>query len=145
MISAADPRGTPCHITSFYRAIRSALRTIPRSYRLENGLDQLIDDLRIRLPESRESSLEQMMRIQSDPVDLTDAVSCARSQVSGHADKFEALAAFATLAPPLDEASTRENAAKLLEGTISHIFGSSTFSSDFRKIASRPGSSGQPR
>lgn len=121
----------------------AVLRTIPRSYRLENGLDGLIDDLRIRLRESRESSMEQMMRIQSDPVDLTDAVSYGRSQVSGHADKLDALAAFATLAPPLDEASTRENAEKMLEGAISHLFGSSTFSSDFRKVASRPGSSGQ--
>lgn len=121
----------------------AVLRTIPRSYRLENGLDELIDGLRTRLRESRESSMEQMMRIQSDPVDLTDAVSNARSQVSGHADKFDALAAFATLAPPLDEASTRESAAKMLEGAISHILGSSTFSSDFRKIAFRPGSSGQ--
>lgn len=87
--------------------------------------------------------MEQMMRIQSDPVDLTDAVSYARSQVSGHADKFDALAAFATLARPLDEASTRESAAKMLEGAISHIFESSTFSADFRKVAFSPGSSGQ--
>ena len=138
-----DPKAGALVEGHFLEKAIAALRTIPRSYRLENGLDELIDKLRIRLRESRESSMEQMMRIQSDPVDLTDAVSYARSQVSGHADKFDALAAFATLAPPLDEASTRENAAKLLEGTISHIFGSSTFSSDFRKIASRPGSSGQ--
>ena len=121
----------------------AVLRTIPRSYRLANGLDELIDDLRTRLHESRESSMEQMLRIQSDPVDLTDAVSYARSHVSGHADKFDALASFATLAPPMDEASTRDNAAKMLEGTISHIFGSSSFSSDFRKVAASPGSSGQ--
>ena len=139
----ADPKAGALVEGHFLEKAIAVLRTIPRSYRLENGLDELIDDLRIRLRESRESSVEQMMRIQSDPVDLTGAVSYARSQVSGHADKFEALAAFATLAPPLDEASTRENAEKMLEGTISHIFGSSTFSSDFRKIASRPGSSGQ--
>jgi hypothetical protein len=138
-----DPNAGSLVEGHFLEKAVAVLRTIPRSYRLENGLDELIDDLRIRLRESRESSMEQMMRIQSDPVDLTDAVSYARSQVSGHADKFDALAAFATLAPPLDEASTRETAAKMLEGTISHIFGSSTFSSDFRKIASRPGSSGQ--
>jgi hypothetical protein len=48
---------------------------VSRPYRLENGLNELIDDLRIRLRESRESSIEQMMRIQSDPVDLTEAVS----------------------------------------------------------------------
>ncbi|MFT4226069.1 DUF4209 domain-containing protein [Micropruina sp.] len=139
----ADPKAGALVEGHFLEKAIAVLRTIPRSYRLENGLDELIDDLRIRLSESRESSMEQMMRIQSDPVDLTEAVSYARSQVSGHADKFDALAAFATLAPPLDEASTRENAEKMLEGTISHIFGSSTFSSDFRKIASRPGSSGQ--
>ncbi len=138
-----DPNAGALVEGHFLEKAIAVLRNIPRSYRLENALDELIDDLRTRLRESRESSMEQMMRIQSDPVDLTDAVSYARSQVSGHADKFDALAAFATLAPPLDEAPTRENAAKMLEGTISHIFGSSTFSSDFRKIASRPGSSGQ--
>ena len=138
-----DPKAGALVEGHFLEKAIAVLRTIPRSYRLENGLDELIDDLRTRLRESRESSIEQMIRIQSDPVDLTDAVSYARSQVSGHADKFDALAAFATLAPPLDEASTRETAAKMLEGAISHMFGSSTFSSDFRKIASRPGSSGQ--
>lgn len=121
----------------------AVLRTIPRSYRLGNGLDELIDNLRTRLHESRESSMEQMMRIQSDPVDLTDAVTYARSQVSGHTDTFDALAAFAMLVPPMDEASMRENAAEMLEGSIRHLFGSSTFSSDFRKVAASSGSSGQ--
>jgi len=139
----ADPKAGALVEGHFLEKAIAVLRTIPRSYRLETGLDELIDDLRIRLRGSRESSMEQMMRIQSDPVDLTDAVSYARSRVSGHADKLDALAAFATLAPPLDEASTRESAEKMLEGSISHIFGSSTFSSDFRKIASRPGSLGQ--
>lgn len=139
----ADPKAGALVEGHFLEKAIAVLRTMPRSYRLENGLDKLIDDLRIRLRESRESSMERMMRTQSDPVDLTEAVSYARSQVSGHADKFDALTAFATLAPPLDEASTRENTEKRLEGSISHIFGSSTFSSDFRKIASRPGSSGQ--
>lgn len=138
-----DPKEGALVEGHFLEKAIAVLRTIPRSYRLENGLDELIDDLRIRLRESRESSMEHMMRIQSDPVDLTEAVSYARSQVSGHADKFDALTAFATLAPPLDEASTRKNAEKILKGTISHIFGSSTFSSDFRKVASMPGSSGQ--
>lgn len=139
----ADPKAGALVEGHFLEKAIAVLRTIPRSYRLANGLDALIDGLRTRLRESRESSMEQMMRIQSDPVDLTDAVSYARARVSSHADKFDALAAFALLAPPLDEARTRENAAKMLEGTISHIFGSSTFSSDFRKIASKPGSAGQ--
>jgi hypothetical protein len=139
----ADPKAGALVEGHFVEKAIAVLRTLPRSYRLENGLDELINDLRARLRESRESSVEQMMHIQSGPVDLTDAVSFARSQVSGHADRFDALAAFATLAPPLDAVSTRENAAKTLKGTINHVFGSSTISSDFRKVASRPGSSGQ--
>lgn len=140
----ADPKAGAFVEGHFLEKAIVVLRTIPRSYRLKNGLDELIDDLRARLRQSRETSMEHMMRFQSDPVDLTDAVTHARSQVSGHADKFDAMGAFATLAPPLDEASTRESATKMLEGTVSHIFGSSTFSSDFRKIASRQGSPGQP-
>lgn len=139
----ADPKEgalVECH---FLEKAIAVLRTIPRSYRIENGLVDLLDELRARLRDSRESSVEQMMRIESDPVDLTDSVSYARSQVSGHADKFDALAAFAMLAPPIDESSTRENAAKTLESTISHTFASSTYSSDFRKVAASPGSSGQ--
>lgn len=120
------------------------LQTIPRSYRLKNGLVELLDELRVRLRESRESSME-MMRIESDPIDLTDAVSYARMQVSGHADRFDALAAFALLTPPMDASSTRENAAKMLKGSISHIFASSTFSSDFRKVAASPGASHRGR
>ncbi|GAA4761479.1 DUF4209 domain-containing protein [Citricoccus nitrophenolicus] len=138
-----DPKAGALVEGHFLEKAIAVLRTIPRSYRLEHGLDELIDDLRIRLRKSRESSMEQMMRIQSDPVDLTDAVSSARSHVSGHEEKFDALAAFAMLTPPLDETGTRENAAKMLEGSIRHLFESSTFSSDFRKVASRPGSSGQ--
>ncbi|MFE2656437.1 DUF4209 domain-containing protein [Brevibacterium sp. NPDC059310] len=138
-----DPKEGALAEGHFLEKAIAVLRTIPRSYRLENGLDELIDDLRIRLRESRESSMEQMTRIQSDPVDLTEAVSYARSVVSGHAEKFDALAAFATLAPPLDEVSTREDAEKMLEGGISHLFGSSTYSSDFRKVARRPGSTGR--
>lgn len=140
----ADPKAGALVEGHFLEKAIAVLRTIPRSYRLANGLDVFIDALRIRLSESRESSMEQMMRIQSDPVDLADAVSYARSQVSGHPDKFDALATFAMLAPPMDEVSTRANAENMLVGSISHSFPSSTFSSDFRKVASSPGSSGQP-
>jgi hypothetical protein len=139
----ADPKAGALVEGHFLEKAIAVLRTIPRSYRLTNSLDGLIDDLRTRLQGSRESSMEQMMRIQTGPVDLTDAVSYARTKVSGHADKFDALTAFVTLAPPMDEARTRESAAKLLKGSISHLFGSSTFSSDFRKAAASPGSPGQ--
>ena len=46
-------------------------------------------------------------------------------------------------APPLDEPTTRQTAEEMLRGAISHIFGSATLSSDFRKVAASPGSRGQ--
>ena len=82
------------------------------------------------------------MRIQSDPIDLSDAVTFARTSVSGHEDRFHALAAFATLVPSMDADRTRDSAAKLLEGSLSHLFGSSTYSRDARKVAASPGSVG---
>jgi hypothetical protein len=132
-----DPESGALVEGHFLEKAIAVLRTIPRSYRLANGLEELARDLRIRLQESRESSIESMMRIESGPVDLTGAVSYARSQVAGRADKFQALAAFVMLMPPMDEASTREHAVSLVEGSISHVFPSSTFSSDFRKVAVR--------
>ncbi|MCW2787496.1 MAG: hypothetical protein JWP74_4013 [Marmoricola sp.] len=121
----------------------AVLRTLPRSYRVERGLEELTDQLRARLHGSRESAMEQMMRIESDPVDLTDAVSYARSSVSGHAERFAALAAFATLAPSMNADTTRESATNLVKGSIRRLFESSTFSSDARKVAVRPGSLGE--
>ncbi|KIM15536.1 hypothetical protein QV65_22395 [Rhodococcus erythropolis] len=138
----ADPDAGALVEGIFLEKAIAVLLTLPRSYRLSNDLDKLVAALRVRLHESRESSVEQMTSIRSDPVDLTEAVSDARSRVSGHADKFDALAAFATLAPPMDEASTRESAVKMIEGSIGHALASSTISSDFRKVAARSGSLG---
>lgn len=124
----------------FLEKALAVLKTLPRSYRVATGIDELIASLRIRLRESRETSIEQMTRFKSDPIDLTKAVSYARAHVTGHADRFDALAAFATVSAPMDADYTRETAKTMLEGSISHIFGSSTFSSDFRKVAASPGS-----
>jgi hypothetical protein len=116
-------------------------KTLPRGYREEHGIEDLVADLRKRLISSREAALEAMMHIESDPVDLTDAVAYARSQVSGKSSPWEALAMFATLVKPMDAESTRESAERLVAGSISHIFGSSTYSRDGRKVAESQASS----
>jgi len=91
---------------------------------------------------SRESSLELMTRINSGPVDLTDTVASAQAQVSGHADPIEALAAFATLMPPMDAERAHTAAADRIAGSISHIFGAATYSRDGRKVAASDGNKG---
>lgn len=136
----SDPHGGALVEGHFLEKAIAVLRTIPRSFRVAHGLDAVIDELRGRLHASRESSIEQMTRIQAGPIDLTEAVAHARSRVAGHADRFDALAAFSMLVPPLDEQSTRKSAEEMVEGSISHIFGRSTISADFRKVESTSGS-----
>lgn len=137
----AEPQSGALAEGHFIEKAIAVLRSIPRSYRIANGLDTLLDELRARLLEARESAIEQMERFELGPVDLNEAVTHARSRVSGHATAFDALAAFATLAPPMNEAETRESAVKLVEDSFSRLFPTTTFSSDHRKVASRSGAS----
>jgi hypothetical protein len=135
---AADPKSGVLVEGNFLEKAIATLRTLPRRYRLQRDLDSLIDQLRVRLAAGREMALESLMRIQSDPIDLTEAVSYARGRVSGHQSRFEALAAFATLMAPMDAKKTRESAERLVEGSLRHIFASETYSRDARKVAARP-------
>ena len=99
----------------------STLRTLPRRYRTDRGLEDLIAALRQRLTTSREIAIESMMRIDSEPIDLAGAVAYARSQVSGQGSAWEALAQFASLIPPMDRDQTRASALDLLRGSISRL------------------------
>jgi len=140
---AADPKAGALVEGHFLEKAIAVLRTLPRRFRAGRGIEDLIVELRTRLASSREVALEAMMRIESDPVDLTDHVAHARSCVSGKSSAWEALVAFATLMPPMDAEQTRASAKKLVEGSISRLFGSSTFSRDGRKVAARQGSVGE--
>jgi hypothetical protein len=137
---AADPNSGALVESHFLDKAIATLRTLPRRYRVEHGSEELIARLRERLGNSREATLEAMMRFETGPVDQTAAVAYARSQVSGVSSPLQALARFATLMPPMDAEKTRESAQKVVEGSISRIFGSSTYSRDGRKVAARPAS-----
>lgn len=116
----------------------ATLRTLPRSYRIQHGHDQRLEDLRRRMDDCREHTLESMMRITTDPIDLTEAVADTRRRVSGLA-KFEALVAMATIYPLTDLDSARAQAEELAEGSLRHLLGNITYSSDGRKVASSDG------
>lgn len=116
----------------------ATLRTLPRSYRIEHGHDHRLKELRQRLDDSREHALESMMRIASDPIDLTEAVAETRRRVTGLA-KFQALAAMATVYPLTDVKRARAQAEELAEGSLRHLLGNVTYSSDGRKVASSDG------
>lgn len=118
------------------------LRSLPKSYRTQRGIDTLLAKLRARLTHSRESAIESMMRIETDPIDLTEAVIEARARVSGITDCTEALVRFATLVAPMDADTTHASATSLVEGSISRLFPSSTLSADGRKVAALDGGIG---
>lgn len=140
---ATDPDSGTLVEGHFLEKAVAVLQTLPRSYRQEHNVDELVENLRVRIRGSREATLEQMMRIETDAVDLTEAASYARSRVAGHVDKTAAVARFATLVPPMNEANTRQDAANRLSASIMRIFASATLSSDARKVAAHPASGSQ--
>lgn len=115
------------------------LLTLPRTYRDTNGLPTLIHELRTRLVSSREVTIESMMRVETEAIDLSGAAAAARARVAGVASGSEALALFASLLPPMDADGTKTSAAKIISGSFSRLFASTTFSRDGRKVAVRHG------
>ena len=142
-VAEADERlakgvGAALAADHFLEKAIATLRTLPRSYRIENGRDHRLKELRRRLDDSREHALESMMRISTDPIDLTEAVADTRRRVSGLA-KLEALAAMASIYPLTDVTRARAHAEELAEGSLRHLLGNVTYSSDGRKVASSDG------
>jgi hypothetical protein len=140
---AHDPKAGALVEGHFLEKAIATLRKLPRNYRLEYSLETLITELRERLAASRESGLEAMVPIESDPIDLTEVVADARARVSGKT-RWEALAMFASLIPPLDYDRALAQAKELVDGSISHLFGSATYAGDGRKVAANSGTTGQP-
>ncbi|MFE9690826.1 DUF4209 domain-containing protein [Micromonospora sp. NPDC005806] len=116
----------------------ATIRGLPRKYRSARGLDGQLQQLRDRLADMRELSLEEMMLIQSDPIDITPFVEDARKRVSGK-ERLEALVSLAGIVPLIDATKAMAAARERMQGSVSHLFGSSTFSTDARKVATRAG------
>lgn len=142
-VAEADERlaagsGAALAADHFLEKAIATLRTLPRSYRIQHGHDHKLRELRQRLEDSREHALESMMRITTDPIDLTEAVAETRRRVSGLA-KLEALAAMATIYSLMDVKRARAEAEELAEGSLRHLLGNVTYSPDGRKVASSDG------
>ena len=108
---------SPSHMvaTDFYEKAIQTYRTIPRSERTSRHVDERIAELHKLLGESGQRSLEEMGRIQSPGVDITQLVEHARAAVRGKS-AIEALKALAGIHPGARVKSLRENALKMLRG-----------------------------
>jgi hypothetical protein len=140
---AAGPSGAAMAAGLFLEKAIGTLRTLPRKYRIERNLESHLANLRRLLEDSREDTLEGMHRFQSDPIDLTDVVLDTRRKMSGHS-RFDALVHLAGSWPLADPAKDRAQAEELLEGSLRHLFGGATYSSDGRKVAASEGGFEQP-
>lgn len=118
------------------------LRTLPRRYRADHGLEVFLADLRHRLAENREETLEAMHRFETESIDLTDAIADTRRRLSGHS-RFEALVHLAASWPLSDPERDRAQAEELAEGSIRHLFGGATYAADGRKVAITEGGTEQ--
>ncbi|MGC5021405.1 DUF4209 domain-containing protein [Micromonospora sp. DT47] len=133
----AQDRGALVVGTFIEKAI-ATIRGLPRKYRSARDLDGQLQQLRDRLADIRELSLEEMMLIQSDPIDITRYVEDARKVVSGK-EAIEALVSLAGITPLIDATKAMADERERMQGSLSGLLGISTFSTDARRVAARAG------
>lgn len=125
---------------SFYESAIQTYRTIPRSERATHRVDERIAELRRRLNESGEKSLDEMGVISTPGQDISQIVEDARDAVRGKA-LDEALKAFVNLSPT-NAKELRESAIELLhDSPLQALVPARVMSHDGRVIAKRPGMS----
>jgi hypothetical protein len=120
-------------IASIEKAI-AVLTSLPRRLREDCGLDDQIQELRARLKRTRVSLVDQMVRYETDPVDISEYVETARRSVAGR-ERFDAIAEFGDIFPVADSAALRRAARGRLDGSLAALFRSETLSHDGRKVA----------
>ncbi len=124
-----------------YEEAIQTYRTIPRSERAKHRRDKRIDELRVRLNESRKKSLDEMNLIETPRVNIGQLVEDVRNTV-GNKEPSEALKEFVNLYSGANAKELREKATELLQTHPFHALSSETvMSRDGRVIAKRPGMS----
>ena len=128
---------------SFYENAIQTYRTIPRSERTTHRVDERIDELRRRLNESWERSLDEMSAIKTPGQDISQIVENSRNAVKGK-ELVEALKIFTNL-DVVNVKELRESTIKNLEHAIAHrLFPTTFMSHDGRVTAKMPSMSSSP-
>ena len=130
----------PSHMVaaSFYESAIKTYLAIPRSERATYRVDERIAELRRRLKESGEKSLDEMGVISIPGQDISQIVENARNAVRGKA-LDEALKAFVNLSRT-NVKELRESTTELLhDSPLQALIPATVMSPDGRVIAKRPG------
>lgn len=131
---------SPSHMVaaSFYENAIQTYRTIPKAERAKHRVDERIAELRARLNDSGERSLEEMGMIRTPAVDITQIVENARKSVTGKSEQ-EALLAFANLYGGANADELRSSALeRMRQYPLPSLFSATVISRDGRVIAKRP-------
>jgi hypothetical protein len=124
---------------SFYENAIQTYRNIPRSERNTHSVDERIAELHKHLSDAGAKSLDEMGRITSPTIDISEIVETAISAVKGK-PTLDALAAFANIYRGARAEKIREFSEKMLrEHPLQALFAATHMSRDGRVIAKRPG------
>ena len=126
----------PSHLVAatFYENAIQIYRTIPGSERTSYGVDERIAELRARLNESGEKSLEEMKVISTPGVDISQIVEESRKAVRGK-EPAEALKEFANLYPGANVEQLRKNTIEGRRNSLSSLFSTKDIGSGGRTVA----------
>lgn len=130
----------PSHMVgaTFLQNAIHAYRRIPAKNRPDMRADERIAELHRRMTAAGEKSLEEMGRITSPSIDISELVENARKAVHGKSSQ-DALAAFADIYPGARFAKLRQSAIDLLRAhPLQALFPATVLSRDGRVIAKRP-------
>ena len=123
----------------FYEDAIQTYRTTPRSKRASHNVDERIAELRRRLSESGEKSLDEMVKISSSAIDIRPNIEKACNAVRGK-DMVEALDAFVNLYPFARKNEIHEIAIKnIKDNPLNAILPATVIGHSGRVIAKPPG------
>lgn len=124
---------------NFYENAIQTYRTIPRSERSTYRVDERVAELHRDLSDAGTKSLDEMGRIVSPSIDISDLINRSVDEVKGK-PKIDALIAFANIYPGAKVAKVREFSERMLrEHPLQALFASTHMSRDGRVVAKRPG------
>jgi hypothetical protein len=125
-------------VASFYEKAIQTYRNIPRSERPSHRVDERIAVLLRHLSDAGAKCLDEMGRITSSTIDISEIVETAVSAVKGK-PTLEALGAFANIYCGARVQEVRECSEKMLrEHPLQALFAATHWSRDGRVIAKRP-------